>query len=84
MSEEKAKCRGCGMTLKGKAYCFGGHAYHPRTDEQCKVNFYGGFVCSQECDFRSSLRQEQDMPGHGIHQKSLGSFAMDSYNRNWK
>jgi hypothetical protein len=82
-SEEHAVCRGCGLVLRGKPYYMGGRAYHPRTDKQCPVNHYGGFVCSEECDRRASLEQERSMPGHGNSQMSIGSFARESLNRNW-
>ena len=70
--QEAAECRGCGKALRGKPYYMGGSAYLPLSEGggQAKVNFYGGFVCSRECDYRSSLRLEQTMPGHA-GQKSL-------------
>lgn len=71
------------MELQGKPYYMGGRAYHPRTRKQCKVNFYGGFVCSRECDFRSSLRLESTMPGHSVDQRSLGVYAKQHFNSNW-
>lgn len=83
MSEEKAECRGCGMILNGKPYHLGGPAYHPKTGERAKVNHYGGYVCSERCDYNSSLRLEQDMPGHGPSQKYLGCFSSQSYKNNW-
>ena len=45
-----AKCRGCGKALKGTAYHLGGPAYDPVTGKQVKVNFYGGYICSDNCD----------------------------------
>lgn len=80
---EKAKCRGCGMTLNGKPYYTGGNAYNPIDGERCKVNYYGGFVCSSACDYNSSLRLEQSMPGHGLHQTSIGQLAREHYEKNW-
>jgi len=81
--DDRAKCRGCGMILRGRAYCFGGAAFNPITGEQCKVNFYGGFVCSPGCDEKSSLELERDQPGHSGDQKRLGCFSRESFNRNW-
>lgn len=52
------------MKLIGKAYHLGGTAYHPRTDVQVKVSHFGGFVCSEWCDRRSHIDQEESMPGH--------------------
>jgi hypothetical protein len=80
---ETAVCRGCGRTLKGRPFCYGGSAYIPETLEQAKVNWYGGFVCSRECDFKASLALERDMPGHGIQQTTLGQSARASLERNW-
>ena len=82
-SEEHAVCRGCGMVLKGKPYFMGGQAYHPLTNQQCPANYYGGFICSQECDYRASLEQERSMPGHGCTQQSIGQLARIAYHRNW-
>lgn len=80
---EKATCRGCGKILKGKPYYMGGAAYDPKTNEQCKVNHYGGYVCSEECDRRASLELERSMPGHGGGQRTIGQSAQQSLNRNW-
>lgn len=85
-AEEKAYCRGCGRELKGRAYHTGGIAYIPETWERAKLNFYGGWVCSYDCDLRSSLRVEQTMPGHEASQQrlGLGSPAWISLKNNWK
>lgn len=61
-NEEVVECRGCRRVLKGKPYYMGGSAYHPVTNERCKVNFYGGFVCSDECDKRANYEQESSFP----------------------
>lgn len=63
-NDEKAVCRGCGLVLRGKPYYMGGYAYHPRTGKQCLFSHFGGHLCSEECDRRSYLEQEQSMPGH--------------------
>lgn len=81
--KEKAKCRGCGMTLIGDDYMYGGSALHPYTKEQCKINFYGGFVCSYSCDKKSSLELERTMPGHRRDQMEVGQYAGQSLKRNW-
>jgi hypothetical protein len=83
MSEEVAVCRGCGGVLKGSPYANGGYAYHPVTGDQCKSNFYGGWVCSRNCDFRASLELERTMPGHSGDQQRLGCFAQEALSRNW-
>lgn len=71
------------MTLRGTDYCYGGADYHPQTGARCKVNYYGGYVCSRSCDHRSSLELEQSMPGHGWDQKRLGQAAQRSLDSNW-
>ena len=83
MSDEVATCRGCGMVLRGKPYYMGGNAYHPETGERCRKNHYGGYVCSEGCDRRSSQRLEDSMPGAGPSGGSLSCFAKSSLNRNW-
>jgi len=79
-----ATCRNCGLVLEGRDYRFGGEAYHPVTKERVKKNHYGGYVCSARCDYRASLDLEQSMPGHGYHQKTLGCFAQEAYDNNWR
>jgi hypothetical protein len=82
--DEHATCRGCGRELIGKPYYMGGDAYIPGPQmKRAKVNHYGGFVCSYECDFRASLELEQSMPGHGCTQKTLGEDAKKSLASNW-
>jgi hypothetical protein len=83
-NQDKATCRGCGKELIGKPYYMGGGAYMPKTMEPCKVNFYGGYVCSEACDFNTSLAHERTMPGHTHSQASLSSFAQQDYNKNWR
>jgi len=61
---EQAECRGCGMTLKGKPYYMGGAAYHPTTREQCKINFYGGYVCSDDCDRAVNNEMKRSIDEH--------------------
>lgn len=80
--EATAKCRGCGMALRGKPYHLGGNAYHPRTGEQAKSNFFGGYVCSYSCDRRVSLDMLSSMPGAGPAVR-LDSGTQASLNRNW-
>lgn len=61
---DQATCRCCKTPLKGTAYMYGGDAYHPKTGERCKVNFYGGYVCSDLCDRRATYDLEESMPGN--------------------
>lgn len=80
--EEKASCRYCGRELVGKPYYTGCSAYDPVTMDQIPVNFYGGFVCSQMCDVRTSIEMSSSIPGAG-EAKSLNSQEHASVNRNW-
>lgn len=79
-----AKCRGCGLVLKGKDYSLGGSAYHPRTGEQCPANHYGGFVCSEACDRRACIALESTMPGVSGTVGLPMSGARESIERNWR
>jgi ribosomal protein L34E len=81
---EVATCRGCGKVLKGRPVYTGQAVYHPDTNERCKVNFYGGHVCSPECDRRSSLELERTMPGHTANQSSLSCQALADWKKNWQ
>lgn len=82
-SDDKAVCRGCGLVLRGEPYWAGKPAYHPDTGVQVKVNYYGGFVCSRNCDIKASLELEQSMPGHGFSQKRIGPEAQRRVDHNW-
>lgn len=75
--KEAAKCRGCGTKMQGDAYMYGNNVFNH------KVNHYGGYVCSRNCDFNSSLDLETSMPGHRHDDKSLGCFANKSLINNW-
>lgn len=81
-STETARCRHCRRELRGKPYYMGGRAYHPDTGEQCPVNYYGGFVCSWECDYRASVAQESSFPGAGPARR-LSADAQRKLNKNW-
>lgn len=86
--DERATCRGCNRVLIGRNYFFGGQAYIPRANgaagENARVNYFGGWVCSRECDYRSSLELEGSMPGHqGQRTLSPNSPAARSIERNW-
>lgn len=78
-----ATCRGCHRVLNGAPYHTGKPAYIPETGEMARANHYGGWVCSRQCDFNSSLRLEQTMPGHGYGQTRLGCYAQQSLDANW-
>jgi ribosomal protein L34E len=62
---ETAECRACGLKLVGDPY----HksrtlARHPVTGDVCSVNFYGGYVCSDECDRAATARQRRSIDDH--------------------
>lgn len=84
IQKEKATCRNCGKEFIGEPYYKGGGAYHKGTMEPVKVNFYGGYVCSSNCDYQASLALEQTMPGH-MGQKALTTGpAYNHWKKNWK
>jgi len=83
-NEETAVCRGCGRKLNGKPYHMGGHAYDPETKKRCPSNFYGGYVCSHNCDVRAAREHENSMPGHGYDQTArLSCYSQKSVEANW-
>ena len=86
MSKEVATCRGCGRKLNGKPYYAGHTAYIPETNERAKVNHYGGFVCSERCDIKSSVELEVTMPGCNTIKgfNNLSTYAQQSIKRNWQ
>ena len=47
----------------GKPYYLGGSAYDPETGEECRINHYGGYVCSENCDATVCLKVLRSMPG---------------------
>lgn len=84
---EKATCRHCRCDLIGKAYCYGGAAYIPdaqgRPGKRAPVNYYGGYVCSESCDYKAALTLEQSMPGHGYGQKTISGEPLERVRSNW-
>jgi hypothetical protein len=82
-SDEHAVCRNCGLILIGKPSWQGGSAFHPVTQKRCPTNHYGGFVCSERCDYNAALTLEQSMPGHGITQTRLGHELAEKIRRRW-
>lgn len=83
MEDEKATCRGCGRELNGSPYYTGKPAYHPETKERCRSNFYGGHVCSEQCDYRASLELEQTMPGHFGQKQISNTSVLRHIKNNW-
>lgn len=85
--EDRATCRHCRRVLIGRNYCYGGAAYIPdaqgRPGRRAPSNYYGGYVCNRECDYRAALTLEQSMPGHGYNQKSISGEPLRRVNSNW-
>lgn len=84
-----AVCRGCGTKLvdwSGKParpyYTGNTIAYHPDTKYAAKTCYYGGFVCSRGCDWRSCLELEESMPGHA-GQRSVSSDVQRKIEAKW-
>jgi hypothetical protein len=81
---DKAECRWCRRELDGQPFHMGGHPpWDPVNRRSVKRNWYGGWVCSSECDWRASLELECSMPGHGSGQTKLGQAAAEHHRRNW-
>lgn len=81
---KQTECRGCGKLLNGDG-SQGSSVYDPDTKKEAKWNYYGGWVCSKQCDYNSSLELERSMPGHmGQNRLSLGSTSYNSVETNWK
>jgi len=62
---DKAKCMYCGKVFNGKPYTLGGGpAFDVDTGERCKINVYGGYVCSEFCDINVCLEFESKIFGN--------------------
>lgn len=80
--KEIARCRGCGRALIGEPYYTGRGALIPETKERAPISFYGGYVCSYDCDYRACLEMESSFPGAGVA-KRLGSGSSARVRSNW-
>jgi hypothetical protein len=80
---ETNRCRHCGTELTGKPY-YTGNIYAKRVSDgrEARINFYGGFVCCEECDFRACIAQESSMPGAGVARRP-SQLAMRQISDNW-
>lgn len=79
-----ATCRHCRRELRGAPYHTGQPAYFPLPEGgRVPACYYGGWVCSRSCDWKTCLELEQSMPGHGIAQQRPGQDAMRRINANW-
>jgi len=61
-ADEQAECRWCRMKLRGQPYYTGKPAFHPRTGKQVLTHYFGGFVCSAQCD----VKIFDDMKSYGV------------------
>lgn len=83
MGDRVVQCRGCRKVLNGDG-SQGSSVYDPTTKKDSKWNYYGGWVCSRQCDYNSSLELERSMPGHmGQRDLSPGSPSYKSIQKNW-
>ena len=65
MGEQTAECRNCGMKLVGEPFHLAKNiARHPKTGDQCKINYYGGYVCSESCDRAATRKQDRSIDEH--------------------
>ena len=83
MTDETAMCRNCRRKLLGRPYYCGGRAYHPETGYKCPSNYYGGFVCSENCDRAVLFEMESSFPGSSGRAYSLSSGAAKRLKDNW-
>jgi hypothetical protein len=82
--EKNTTCRGCGKLLEGDGSQFNA-VYDPETKILAKWNYFGGWVCSERCDYDSCLELERSMPGHmGQRSLSIGSASYRQVKTNWK
>lgn len=79
---ETAECRHCGKALKGTPYHRGGRAYDPATGSEAPACFYGGYVCSEQCDRAACLALESSFPGAGRATR-LSCYAEQHVKSNW-
>jgi hypothetical protein len=83
--EETAECRRCKRKLKGRPYYTGNlYAVVPGTMQEARINYYGGFVCSRECDYYACLDLERTMPGHSLSKTTITSQARAKVEQNWR
>ena len=85
MSDEKAKCRGCGKVLEGHPFYTGKPAY-VRSRKHGLVAVpkchYGGHVCSERCDRTACGDLEGSMPGCRPGGRLMGNLS-DEIARKW-
>ena len=70
------------MILKGEPYHKGGRAYHPDGSGQCNVSYWGGFVCSDQCERDADQRMKRSIDEHNdpsgfYHRKATRNHPHD-------
>lgn len=80
MSTQIKQCRNCRKEIHESHTAY---AYDPVTKKPAKWNFYGGWVCSEQCDKQACLDMESSFPGAG-RATSLSSCAKQQVDKNWK
>lgn len=73
------KCRNCRTPITEKSNTY---AIVDSTKKEAKQNFYGGWVCSPQCDRQACLDLKSDMPGAG-RATSLNSSEEKKMRSNW-
>lgn len=79
----QAECRGCGRPLAGAAYHLGEAAPVLESGERARRCWYGGWVCSRECDESACARLESSQPGSGGGRGALSGDARRQIAINW-
>ena len=84
-TDTQAVCRGCGRELRGSPSWKAGLAYHPEPGGVVHRCYYGGWVCSRNCDVRACVEQEGSMPGCATVRsfERLTRDAKESINYHW-
>lgn len=80
MSNEIHQCRNCKTLISLSST---GYAEVVSTKKKAKWNWYGGWVCSRNCDEKASMDLQSSMPHAGVC-KSLTGATAESVKRNWE
>lgn len=80
---ETAVCRGCGRKLIGKPAEMGEPAFMPITLERVPRSYYGGFVCSANCERKVMKSVGGSMPGRGGNTYRMDSLELAAFRRVW-
>lgn len=75
--DDKARCRGCHRQLDGHPYYTGKPAYLPETGRQALSHYFGGWVCSANCE----RRVFEDMKQSGVWGSTEARLMANAYDR---